>query len=378
MRRLFFPGYYSGFSNNRMSLDIAVVLAHVTGRTLVPYRFRMPRRGAVPDEAVLEPMLVPEMFDLPVPYVNESLFKTWVSTPAATHVDWPLLVNAVCCLGPTGPVSPPGGADFEAFRNGRPHVLALTPEQQEATDLHIRTDALAHYSYLFHGDEAQRRAIIDLMRRLQPRAPYRALADRVVAHLGPFNAIHLRRGDFLRNALTQHGITRTVSVTGDEIVGNLAAHMASDEPLLICTDGSPDEDIFVPIRRHFRQARFLDDELFAVARADDSPLRLEPHDEAAVALVTQLVASRARVFAGTLFSTFTGLIHRLRAFDRPEAPYLYTHNDFLSPEVRFVRGEFLPVADGPYTWNRVRYPVSPDAYSWLREWPESAAAAPVP
>ena len=44
MRRLFVPGYYSGFSNNKMSLDIAVVLAHLTGRTLVPYRFRLPRR----------------------------------------------------------------------------------------------------------------------------------------------------------------------------------------------------------------------------------------------------------------------------------------------------------------------------------------------
>ena len=60
MRRLFVPGYYSGFSNNKMSLDIAIVLAYLTGRVLVPYRFRLPRRFPVdlqPDR-VLEPMLV--------------------------------------------------------------------------------------------------------------------------------------------------------------------------------------------------------------------------------------------------------------------------------------------------------------------------------
>ena len=44
--------------------------------------------------------------------------------------------------------------------------------------------------------------------------------------------------------------------------------------------------------------------------------------------------------------------------------------------VRFDRCEFLPVDDGPYSWNRFRYPVSPDAYSWLREWPESFGGVP--
>jgi hypothetical protein len=95
-----------------------------------------------------------------------------------------------------------------------------------------------------------------------------------------------------------------------------------------------------------------------------------------MALLTQLLASKARVFAGTLFSTFTALIHRLRGFDRQDSRFLYCHNDFSSPLVRFERCEFLPVDDGPYTWNRIRYPVSPDAYSWMREWPESSDFAP--
>ncbi len=90
-----------------------------------------------------------------------------------------------------------------------------------------------------------------------------------------------------------------------------------------------------------------------------------------LALLTQLVASKARVFAGTLFSTFTALIHRLRGFAGQDSGFLYCYNDFLSPLVRFERCEFLPVDEGPFSWNRVRYPISPDAYSWFREWPES-------
>ena len=33
-RRLFIPGYYSGYSNNKMSLDIAIALAYLTGRSI--------------------------------------------------------------------------------------------------------------------------------------------------------------------------------------------------------------------------------------------------------------------------------------------------------------------------------------------------------
>jgi hypothetical protein len=104
--------------------------------------------------------------------------------------------------------------------------------------------------------------------------------------------------------------------------------------------------------------------------------RLPRDDESVLVLLTQLVASKAQVFAGTLFSTFTALIHRLRALGCRESRFLYCYNDFLSPLVRFDRCEFLPVDDGPFSWNRIRYPVSPDAYSWLREWPEASGAAP--
>ena len=74
MRRLFMPGYYCGFSNHKMSLDIAVVLAYLTDRVLVPYRFRLPERS--PAESTSnrwpEPLLLPDLFDIPVPWSDDT------------------------------------------------------------------------------------------------------------------------------------------------------------------------------------------------------------------------------------------------------------------------------------------------------------------
>ena len=97
---------------------------------------------------------------------------------------------------------------FRQFRNGRPHVYTLG-EEEDAPDLHIHTQTLGHYSYVFYLADAGRRQIVDLMKRVRPKRPYLALANRIAASIGSFNAIHIRRGDFLRNELTKHKITRT-------------------------------------------------------------------------------------------------------------------------------------------------------------------------
>ena len=377
MRRLFVPGYYCGFSNNKMSLDIAIVLAFLTGRVLVPYRFRLPRRLPVVQEPgrVLEPLQVPDLFDIPIPWSDESLFKTWISVPGALESAWAPVFESVLRFPAT---LPSDDARFRHFRNGRRYVYTISEQEHEAPDLHISTHTLGHYSYFFYLDEERRRQVVDLMKRLRPRRPYLEVADRIAASFGPFNAIHVRRGDFVSNELSRKKITRAATISGQEIVANLASRMRRDDPLVICTDGSSREEIFGPIQKYFRETIFLDRYLRENTSIREMLGRLPRNDEAVEALITQLVASKARVFAGTLFSTFTALIHRLRGFAGRESSFLYCYNDFDSPLVRFERCEFLPVDDGPYTWNRIRYPVSPGAYSWLREWPESASSAPPP
>jgi hypothetical protein len=373
VRRLFIPGYYCGFSNNKMSLDIAIALAHLTDRILVPYRFRLPRRVPVRPGGILEPLQILDLFDIPIPWSDELLFKTWISAPDALACPWTPVFESVLCFPGTQSID---DADFRRFRNGRAYVHVFTRRQHEAPELHVSGHTLGQYSYFFYLDETRRRGVVDLMRHVRPKRPYRELADRIAASFGSFNAIHLRRGDFVENELAKKKISRAASISGQEIVANLASRMNRDDPLVICTDGSSREEIFGPIQKYFHRTVFLDRYLREDATIRALVSQLPRADEAALALLTQLVASEAAVFAGTMFSTFTALIHRMRGFTGREPNFLYCYDDFLSPLVRFDRCEFLPVDDGPYTWNRIRYPVSPDAYSWLREWPESFGSAP--
>jgi hypothetical protein len=376
-RRLFIPGYYSGYSNNKMSLDIAIVLAYLTGRILVPYRFRLPRRFPVDSQQdrVLEPMLVPDLFDIPIPWSDEYLFKTWISVPGAVECAWAPVHESMLCFPDSVPTD---DECFQHFRNGRRYVYVFSEQENEAPDLHINTHTLGLYSYFAYLDDERRRAVVELMRRVKPKQQYLDVADRIAASLGAFNAVHIRRDDFVSNELSRKKITRAASISGQEIVANLASRMNRDDPLVVCTDGSSREEIFGPIQKYFRETIFLDRYLRESPSIREMMAGLPRDHEGVDALLTQLVASKAQVFAGTLFSTFTALIHRFRAFDRQESNFLYCYNDFLSPLVRYDRCEFLPVDNGPYSWNRIRYPVSPDAYSWLREWPEASDSAPPP
>jgi hypothetical protein len=370
-RRLFIPGYYSGFSNNKMSLDVAVVLAYLTRRVLVPYRFRMPRRHPIePESGVPEPIVVPDLFEIPVPWSDEYLLKTWLSLPDALQCSWRPVCDSMFCY----PSSLSNDAHLEHFRNRRRTVYAFDEHQEEAADLHINALTLGHYSHFFFLDETRHREVIDLMKRLRPKRAFLEAAERITMRLGSFNAVHLCRGDFLFNELSKKGIIRSNSVSGQEIVGNLASRMRPDDPLLICTDGSPREEIFYPIRKYFREVVFLDSYLCDDAAARAIVAELPVDNEASRALLTQLIASQAKVFAGTLFSTFTALIQRMRGQEDQDSTFLFCYNDFESPLVRFKDCEFLPTHEGPYSWNRIRYPISPDAYSWFREWPESFKA----
>jgi hypothetical protein len=314
---------------------------------------------------------LPDLFEMPVPWSDEYLLKTWISVHDKLDCAWQPVFDSVLCF----PANlQDDDARLQHFRNGRKYVYVFDERQDEAPDLHISTQALGHYSHFFFLDEERRQQVVDLMKRLRPKRPYEEVADRIAASFGSFNAIHIRRGDFVSKNFTP----RAASVNGQELVANLASRMGRDDPLVICTDGSSRDEFFAPIQKYFREVIFLDRYLRENASIREMICQLPRDDEAVEVLITQVVASKAQVFAGTLFSTFTALIHRLRGFASQESSFLYCYDDFRSPVVRYERCEFLPVADGPYSWNRIRYPVSPSAYSWFREWPESFDAAPPP
>ncbi|MBI4819190.1 MAG: hypothetical protein HY791_23160 [Deltaproteobacteria bacterium] len=361
-RRLIFPGYYSGFSNNRMSLDIAVGLAHLTGRTLVPYSFRIPRRVRSLRDPRRPLSIVPELFDIPVSNTDEYWEERRNPFAQALECSWAGICESMFY---TSEALREDQDRFQQFRNGRQFVYSFGPREDEAPDLHIKSQTLGFYSYFFHLPEPEHRGLLKVMKSLRPKAAFLQLTKRIVRSIGPFNAIHLRRGDFVSAPFTP----RARSVSGREIATNLSTRMGPELPLVVCTDGSPNDEIFGSIRKHFRQVLFLDQALQSEWRRELS--ELPQSDELVIALLSQLVAARAEVFAGTIFSTFSALIHRERGFLGKPAEFLYCYNEFSPADVRYQRCEYLADEDGAFSWNRTRIPVNPHAYGWVREWNEA-------
>jgi hypothetical protein len=96
---------------------------------------------------------------------------------------------------------------------------------------------------------------------------------------------------------------------------------------------------------------------------------LPSNGDAALALVSQIVASHARVFAGSLFSTFTAMIHRARGLRTGDDRFLYVFNPLEG--VPFHDCAFVDKREGAFSWNRFPAALNSDTYAWFREWPEA-------
>lgn len=149
------------------------------------------------------------------------------------------------------------------------------------------------------------------------------------SHNGDFYALHIRRGDMAH---------RIVKLPASEILQNLHFHdgsmmippgsvvyISTDDPKGICEgctyertpctkftssprpEGCPEEtswDAFIKFGWHIK---FLHDYVKAGVVKDD----VNPN---IYGMIETIVCSRAKLFAGTFWSTFTGYIHRLRGY----------------------------------------------------------------
>lgn len=347
------PGY---LSNKRMALEIAVGLAHLSGRRLslpVDEPIGWGPRPALAGEAAGPPSSLRDLYDLPAPVLQDAA----PTGPPARRPDWPDLAGAV--------LVDPAGADrddLEAFANGRT-VIALDPTWVDDPVLEVPGRALTYYSNFFLLDPEPRRRLFGLLEQIRLKEPYRDLARVVGEELGDYNAAHIRRTDHLV------GVPDYRRVMPWEVRDNLAEVFPADQRLVVCTEADPASGFFAPLRDHFDDLVFLNDHLLGDGATRRRVDALPRHDDSALAAVSQAVAVAADRFVGTLSSTFTGIIHRERRLRDPHAPFLFTA-DFLGGSCRFEGCEYRAVHDGPYSWNRLGYPVSPDALSWMREWPE--------
>jgi len=364
-RRLGYRGYDAGLNNHKMSMDIGVALAYLDRRQLVPYAFTPPwraTRSRVSPEMARPIASIFDLYEVPVDLDLSHLHNP--SPPPGVVCRWGPLYEAVFHL--SEPESLQHDERFQCFRNGRPTILTLDKETRHAGDVVIDAATLTNYEYFFYLDDRAATDLAAVMGRIRPRVSYRDLARSFAGAAGRFNAVHIRRGDFVTGSYTP----RSGNVSCEEIVRNLEEVFDRDIPLCLCTDAD-ELSFFEPLFQAFPRTFLLEHELLHMPEWRRCFDELPFNDDHAFSLLVQQIASLAETFVGTLASSFTSEIQRSRGF-AGDTRFLYCYNDWPhDSRIVFQRCEFAATQAGPYTWNRIQYPVEPRAYSWLRAWPEA-------
>ncbi len=220
------------------------------------------------------------------------------------------------------------------------------------------SNTLGYYSYTLPFDKRVIYACNDL---IEIREPYRRAAALIVNELrrehGQFASVHIRRADFL-NVHNQ-----TASVPPEVMCDTLRCHLPADGFLLIHSDEMHPE-YFAPILEAFPRHCLIDVALFR----DFFPHTM---DSCEIGIVSALIASQSDVFLGTMFSTFTGYIHRKRLLNGKNGPFLYLYNQ-RPGEIAFRDGHILENGGSGPTWERIDMPADlRSTCFWWREWPES-------
>ena len=366
---------HAGISNLIMSVELGVVLAQLMDRVLILRGNIAPAANVVTYAgfpSVTERSTVTDLLELPVPWQDARDVEL-------DGFEWRELADrrlfeSVFYYPPS--INTESG-DFRAFAGKRTDFFTYDKSLEDVPVVRFSGGSehvtLCYYSYFFYFDPTAKRAASDALSRMRPKPEYAAFAAKVAGELGPFNAVHIRRGDFKHTV----GVT-TLERQPWEVIEALDQHFDRRDRLVILTDEAEDP-FFEEIRAAYRNHVFLDQFVLEHYRAE--LLNLPHYDSTAIAFLAQLVAAESQDFIGTMTSTFTGLIQRYRGNRGKHERFKFLWNELpevgdsmergrhaISHCVPLNRGIMVEEWQGPYSWNRFSPRINP---GWQREWPES-------
>ncbi len=375
-RRLYFQLYHGGMCNMLMSLDNAVALAYLSNRTLIPFNARPLDQGhyrpLVPLRDFTRYASILDVFDIPVPFSLECYPQEKISVRAMSRLPCGDFSDAPFCVSREKTRLEPWFYEFLGGRNAT-CLWSFDLPGSNAAAVAIEERSHAMHSYFLCLEPPVRAEINRLLARIEAKAPYREAARKIAARFGRFNALHLRRGDFVRAGFTP----RAASVTPQEVLGNIEEFFDRDVPLAILTD-SPDDKAFLgPILAHYGQGFILDRFLLDDPQCRQLFAELPFRDNSILSVLALLIATHADTFIGTLCSSYTAIIQRRRGITRGDRRFLFASNDF-GEYVRFRHCQFEETRGGTFSWNRAPLPIAPRHHAWCREWPEVFEGIEIP
>lgn len=325
MKYISFSPYFSGLANVIMSYELAFAIAHITKRTLIlpPKTWLLfisesqEKDGfsdiwEVFDKEYVKSQIkcidyydVPEFqgkFDL---IQGEKSFTKNIGNYIDSVKEIDFITEAeleVYCVNEKHTVftsEPYLNEDFKDFCQGRP-VVNLSQIKEKF--IHFENNLFGHYWYhIYPGDENKRNAMkqkINNCFRYVPRLYH--LASDVKKKIGAYNAVHVRRNDFLD---ARKDDLDPVS-NKKNLLMMLKVFFEPSTPLYISTD-EKDLSFFDEVANEYH-IFFYNDFGYNLSELDH-------------VVMEQIICSQSEKFYGTYLSTYTSRINVMRGIERRQA-----------------------------------------------------------
>lgn len=169
--------------------------------------------------------------------------------------------------------------------------------------LHFENCLFGHYWYhIYPGNTEERNRLKSAINNIFRYKDFiYELAEKVKGQIGPYNALHMRRNDFL--FFRKDHYEQTIG-DRNKLLSAMLQVFPTDVPIYIATDET-DKSFFDDIRKHYN-IFFYSDFNYEYPRLISAALE-------------QTICALAEYFLGTYFSTFTKRINIMRGIDGRQA-----------------------------------------------------------
>lgn len=246
---------------------------------------------------------------------------------------------------------------WEHFGMGR---TGLTREELNDYDLIEWTDTrLSNPSYFYLLSRPDKKELLSSV-ELNYLPEIEELGAKIVESIGDYDSVHIRLGDFLK-LRPEYG----ASARSGEFAKYIRSAFSGERPVMIATDGLEEKQLFAELFKGL-DIRFIDELVFGEFK--DELLGLPFTDFNVLTILNQLVCAASDVFVGTYYSTFTGVIHKLRQERYGKKEFMFFPDPLVSRHLSHDL-KLIPDRQGFFDWNRFSaFAPSHFHMAWAREW----------
>jgi len=226
--------------------------------------------------------------------------------------------------------------DYLNFVSDRPVIDLDRPEKYLVFDSVL----FGHYWYqIYPGSSVERNTLKNKVNScIAYKKYYRDIAnEKVKQTIGPYNAVHVRRGDF-----SQYRTSFIENVnSGEKMLTALKQLFPTDLPLYIATD-EPDKDFFKVIATEYK-IYFYNSFDFNLSKLEET-------------ILDQIICSQAESFYGTYISTFSKRINIMRGLENKQAYDYMGINHIVEHQIEKTGYPWIENSSKRWRWHDSSYP----------------------